>query len=218
MFGLGAAVSPHPVCSLAEVVRSDDQINYGVVQPGDDCEIGVPLVRVANLVANSFSVEALKRIDPIIEAKYKRSRLRGDEVLIACVGSVGAVALATPALLRANIARAVARIPVDPRKAHRIYVAEFLRLPRTQSYFQNEIRAVAQPTLNIKQLSETRIVIPPLEEQQAFADRVAEISRNRAIFKSHLDGLDNLFASLQHRAFTGQLTARQAERELEMAG
>jgi type I restriction enzyme S subunit len=75
--------------ALAELVRAGEQINYGVVQPGDDVESGVSLIRVANVVSGDFSNESLKKIAPSIEANYKRSRLHGDEILVACVGSVG---------------------------------------------------------------------------------------------------------------------------------
>ena len=203
--GLNARLAGWPKVALANVVRRDDHINYGVVQPGPETETGVPLVRVANLVAGDFSQQSLKKIDPSIEAQYKRSRLHGDEILVACVGSVGAVALASPRLAGANIARAVARVRIDEKKASRGYVAEFLRLPSTQRYFSAETRTVAQPTLNIKQLAETPLILPPLEEQKKFSGRVDEIARLRSLGSEHLATLDALFASLRHRAFEGAL-------------
>ena len=42
----------------------------------------LPLVRVSDVVDKNFDPGALKRIDPTIEAAYKRSRLRGDEILV----------------------------------------------------------------------------------------------------------------------------------------
>ena len=207
-----------PEVTLADIVRQDDQINYGVVQPGAESDFGIPLVRVANLVAGDFSEESLKKIEPSIEAQYKRSRLHGDEILVACVGSIGAVALATPELAGANIARAVARIRVDDKKTNRIYVSEFLRLDVTQRYFRAETRAVAQPTLNIKQLSETPIFLPPVSIQREFSGRIAEVARLRAVAAIHLAKLDSLFGSLQHRAFNGKLPSKEAERELAIAG
>ena len=75
------------ITPLACLVRDDDTINYGVVQPGDDIEEGVPLIRVSDLVGGKVNRSGLKRIASSIEAAYKRSRLRGDEILISCVGS-----------------------------------------------------------------------------------------------------------------------------------
>ena len=69
--------------TLAALIRDDDTINYGVVQPGDDLDEGVPLVRVGDLIEGKVRLSALKRIAPSIEAAYKRSRLRGDKILSA---------------------------------------------------------------------------------------------------------------------------------------
>ena len=41
--------------------------------------------------------------------------------------------------------------------------------------------------------------------QSAFAARVAEIDKLKAHYRTHLAKLDALFASLQHRAFRGEL-------------
>jgi type I restriction enzyme S subunit len=66
-----------PTAQLASLVRDCDSINYGVVQPGDDFEDGVPLIRVGDLKGGHVEHSSLKRIDPRLEASYSRSsRLR----------------------------------------------------------------------------------------------------------------------------------------------
>lgn len=99
-----------PTRQLSTLVAEGDSINYGVVQPDDDSEVGVPLVRVGDLQGGGVSHLSLKKIDPQIEGAYKRSRLKGDEILVSCVGSIGIVALTTEAENGFNVARAVARI------------------------------------------------------------------------------------------------------------
>src|SRR6266571_3344588 len=111
MFG-DPATNPRefPTRALASLVREDDTINYGVVQPGDNVGDGIPLVRVGDLLDGRVSQTSLKRIAPSIEVAYMRSRLRGDEILVSCVGTIGIVATADASLKGFNIARAVARI------------------------------------------------------------------------------------------------------------
>lgn len=191
----------HPLASL---IRDDDTINYGVVQPGDDLDEGVPLVRVGDLIDGKVRHSELKRIAPSIEAAYKRSRLRGDEILVSCVGSIGVVALANDSVKGFNIARAVARIPLA-ETTNRVFMAAYLRTDFVQRYFTNELRTVSQPTLNIKQLSETTVVLPPLPLQREFARRVAAVEKLKAAQRASLAELDALFATLQHRAFRGEL-------------
>lgn len=159
---------------LATLVRKGDTINYGVVQPGGDEQDGVPIVRVGDFCNGKIDVSALKKISPDIEAKYARSRLLGDEVLIACVGSIGEIALADETLRGFNIVRAVARVPLGDF-ADRHFIAGYLMTEYAQSFFRSETRTVAQPTLNIKQIKETPVLLPPIELQKEFAERFAEM-------------------------------------------
>jgi type I restriction enzyme, S subunit len=193
-----------PKKALASLVRDDDTINYGVVQPGDDLDDGVPLVRVGDLIEGKVRHADLKRIAPSIEAAYKRSRLRGDEILVSCVGSIGVVALADESVKGFNIARAVARIPLAETTS-RIFIAAYLSTDFVQRYFTNELRTVSQPTLNIKQISETTVVLPPIELQREFAHRVGALEKLKTAQRASLAELDALFATLQHRAFRGEL-------------
>jgi len=193
-----------PLKPLSSLVRDDDTINYGVVQPGDDVGEGVPLVRVGDLINGTVRHSELKLIAPSIEAAYKRSRLRGDEILVSCVGSIGVVALANDSVTGFNIARAVARIPLS-EATNRVWMAAYLCTDFVQRYFTNELRTVSQPTLNIKQLSETLVVLPPLSLQQEFARRIEAVERLKMSNVRALAELDALFAALQNRAFSGEL-------------
>lgn len=60
---------------------------------------------------------------------------------------------------------------------------------------------------NISQekLLKMKLALPPLELQRDFATRVTEIDRLKARHTIHLAKLNMLFASLQHRAFRGEL-------------
>ncbi len=50
-----------------------------------------------------------------------------------------------------------------------------------------------------------QILNPPLELQRTFATRVAAVERLKEQHRAQLAELDTFFASLQHRAFSGQL-------------
>ena len=56
-----------------------------------------------------------------------------------------------------------------------------------------------------EKLKRIRIPLPPLELQQTFAERVAAVESLKESHRKHLAELDTLFASLQHRAFKGEL-------------
>ena len=190
--------------ALSDVVAPGDRINYGVVQPGEEDRNGTPLIRVGDLRNGVVDRSKLRRIASEVESGYSRSRISGNEVLVSCVGSIGEVAIIGPQDVGSNVARAVARVPVRA-DVERSYVAAVLRSDRVQSYFHSELRTVSQPTLNIKQLALTRISLPPREIQDKFRRVSASLETLVKSSRLHLAHLDELFASLQYRAFRGEL-------------
>ncbi|MDB3957655.1 restriction endonuclease subunit S [Opitutales bacterium] len=54
-------------------------------------------------------------------------------------------------------------------------------------------------------LSAISIPVPPLDLQQRFSEIVSSVEKQKAKMKKHLEQLDDLFASLQQRAFRGDL-------------
>jgi type I restriction enzyme S subunit len=63
----------------------------------------------------------------------------------------------------------------------------------------------AQKNINLAILRNLKIPVPPLALQQAFATRIQAVESLKATHRAALAESDALFASLQHRAFTGAL-------------
>jgi len=67
------------------------------------------------------------------------------------------------------------------------------------------LSGTAQPKLNQKSLNRIPIATPPLDLQHRFATIVESIEQQKTLSRTHLAELDTLFASLQARAFNGEL-------------
>lgn len=65
--------------------------------------------------------------------------------------------------------------------------------------------SAGQHTINQEGLSKINIPLPPLRLQQEFADRVEAVEKLKTAHRASLSELDALFASLQNRAFRGEL-------------
>ncbi|MEO6273944.1 MAG: restriction endonuclease subunit S [Rhodoferax sp.] len=63
----------------------------------------------------------------------------------------------------------------------------------------------SMPNISKSKLSDFRIEVPPLPLQQTFATRIQAIESLKATHRKALAALDTLFASLQQRAFAGEL-------------
>jgi type I restriction enzyme, S subunit len=199
----------NPLAGVVEELQSNitvgDKINYGVVQPGDDFVGGIPIVRVGDFEDSYINPSTLKTIDPEIHKKHKNSILNGGEVLIACVGAtIGKVALVEDSFKGFNIVRATARINCG-NKIKNTYLLNLL----LSDYYQHQLkilsRTVAQPTLNIKQIEELKIPIPPMEEQIRFDKFYHTLIANKKKSKASLRILEELFLSLSQKIYNGQL-------------
>lgn len=143
-------------------------ITYGVVQPGAALNEGVPIIRVNNFKDGRIELADLMRIDPAIEGKYGRTRLKGGEVLLTIVGSVGQVAVAPKTVSGFNVARAVAVIhPADHVESE--WIALCLRSPLSQHLLGSRANTTVQTTINLKDLRALPIPLPPVSDRREVA-------------------------------------------------
>jgi type I restriction enzyme S subunit len=74
-----------------------------------------------------------------------------------------------------------------------------------QPALERDAPQFAQKNINLAILRDLSLIKPPFDLQCSFADRVIEINKIKEHQRAHLAKLDALFASLQHRAFQGEL-------------
>lgn len=146
---------------------------YGVLQPGDDLEDGIPFVRVGDIDDGRVDLTGLKRISPKIAAQYPRTKLAGGEFLITLVGAIGRTALVPETLKEANVARAVGVVPLtEAIDAH--WVEIWFRNPAKVVEMTSKSHEVARKTLNLEDVRAASVAIPPFAEQRRI---VAEVDR-----------------------------------------
>jgi type I restriction enzyme, S subunit len=139
--------------------------------PGEEVSGGIPFVRAQDLALSGHTDRPNKTIAPEIEKAYARTRLRGGEILVCVVGSIGKLGIVPQSWAGANIARAVARILPIP-EISREYLLIVLRGEPVQTYFTGTTRTLAQPTLNVGLIEQTPIPLPPLAEQHRIVSKV----------------------------------------------
>ncbi|HMP75479.1 MAG TPA: restriction endonuclease subunit S [Kiritimatiellia bacterium] len=161
---------------LADIDDPDRGITYGVLVPGPEVETGVPLIRVQDLHPSDPFESPTKRIAKTVADQYQRTVLKGDEVLVGVVGSIGRIGVVPDAWRGAVIARAVCRVVPSPILDRR-YLLTALQAPMAQDFFTSTTRTLAQPTLNVGQLEGTPIPLPPLAEQHRIVAKVDELMK-----------------------------------------
>ena len=92
---------------------------------------------------------------------------------------------------------------VAKKASSAIFVQGVLR--HFQQILENKASQVAQKNINLGVLRNLEIPIPPLDLQHRFASIVESVEEQKSAHRNHLEELDTLFASLQQRAFSGEL-------------
>ena len=183
---------------LSELAVPGRGISYGIVQPGTHEEDGVPILRVADIRDGRIRVSQPMRVSSAIEAAHARTRLRGGELLLTLVGTVGEAAVVPHELAGWNVARAVAVIPVR-EDVGAYWVKLVLSAPNVREMIHSRLNTTVQATLNLKDVAQLPILMPGSAEREsiaaiigAFDDKI-ELNRRmsenleamaRAIFKS----------------------------------
>ena len=181
------------VKKLENVVSKDCPISYGIVQPGENVIDGIPIVRPVDLTDTFVRLNELKKTNNEISNAYKRTILRGDELLICVRGTTGLSALATKDLKGCNVTRGIVPLFFDENNRWFIYLLlkqkSMLKIIRDLTY------GIALKQINIKELRALPIPLPPLSLQQLFAQKIEAIEKEKELIKQSIKETEDLFNS-----------------------
>lgn len=198
---------------LESLIEPNRGISYGIVQPGVHIDDGVPIVRVTDVRNGRIAISDPLKVSPTVEAAYARTRLQGGELLLTLVGTVGEAAVVPKYLAGWNTARAVAVIPVR-QDVGSYWVKLALQSPVVRQIINSRLNTTVQATLNLRDVAQLPIVLPPAPEQRAIAhilgtlDDKIELNRRtsetleamaRALFKSWFVDFDPVRAKAEGR-------------------
>ncbi|WP_084685923.1 restriction endonuclease subunit S [Nonomuraea coxensis] len=165
-----------------------------------------PVLRMGNLTAQGrIDLSSLKYL-PTSEVG-ERHIVRKDDILFNRTNSADLVG--KTAVFRENTPMAYAgylvRVRTNPQN-HPEYISAFLNSRYGKKILRNMCKSiVGMANINARELQSIRIPAPPLKLQQEFAQRLQATEQQRAAHVSHLEALDELFSSLQAKAFRGEL-------------
>lgn len=167
-------------------------------------ETGVPLLSARSIQRGWIDFSATDFID---DGEYdvlrKRIEPQEDDVLISCSGTIGRVARVGK-LSRFAMVRSAALV-----RPNGSIVAAFLEQLLTATSMNRLMNAransSAQANLFQNQIKALPVILPPLERQLTFERRLNTVRDRHAGLVNGVLMLDELFASLQSRAFRGQL-------------
>ncbi len=166
-------------------------------------------IRVGNIQNHRLQLSDRKYVDLPAGALLRYGVEDGDLLMVRAIASLdhlGKSVVAHPGEEHWAFDSHLMRLRFDRSLAHPDYLHQLLITSGGRQLFLGASRRSAvQYNINTKEVSALMIPVPPIELQQQFASHAAQLGGTEALQIASSLRLERLFASLQRRAFRGEL-------------
>jgi type I restriction enzyme S subunit len=171
----------------------------------DYVDEGTLVLRGLNVTGGEISFHDCKFVSESKARELARSLVSPMDIVIVAVGASGFACLIPNDFPRAVMSQNFNKISpnlelVDPRYLVFLLNSDFIQ----RQFFQN-ITDTVRTFLSLTKVRKVSIPLPPIDLQREFARRVTAVEKLKTAQRASLAELDALFATLQHRAFRGEL-------------
>jgi len=169
----------------------------------------VPYLRVANVYRGFLNLSEIKTI-PATDAEVARTRLVKDDLLIverhANPAEIGRGALWDGSISGCIHQNHIIRARFVSANVVPLYACKYLNSPSGRRHLLRAGKTTSGlNTISVSEVRGTPVALPPVSLQSEFARRVTAVEKLKTAQRASLAELDSLFATLQHRAFRGEL-------------
>ncbi len=166
---------------------------------------GIPFLSTRHIQRGKINWTDLKFISlDEAEIQWKKCRPQRGDILYTKGGTTGIAATVDfdePFAVWVH----VALLKTDKNKVEPKWLENMLNCAFCYQQSQRLTHGIANRDLGLKRMVGIEMFLPPLPLQKEFAQRVEAVEKLKATHRASLTELQALFASLQHRAFRGEL-------------
>lgn len=167
---------------------------------------GVAVLGLDNVVDNHFTWRQRRYITEEKYASLTRYTVQPGDVLISIMGTTGRCAVVPPDIPMSITTKHLCAITPRPGNVEPSFLrAAFLWHPDSRAHLLRQTKGSIMDGLNMGIIRSMPIPLPPLAEQKKFARTAHAFDAHRARVEDAASTDDELFASLQSRAFRGEL-------------
>ncbi|CAN5197626.1 hypothetical protein BH20VER2_BH20VER2_12020 [soil metagenome] len=166
-------------------------------------ESGDLFLRIQNVRYDELLLEDIAFVKTPDTAEAKRTRVLPGDVVLSITADLGRTAVVPEGIGPAFISQHLSILrtkAVVPR-----FLSAYFASPVGRRQVSGRNRQAVKAGLNFDDIRSFVIPLPPIELQREFARRVTAVERLKTAQRASLTELDALFATLQHRAFRGEL-------------
>ena len=175
-----------------DLLADSKSIAVGVMYPGEHSDSGTPLIKVSDVKNGKVVRKPDFCIDEKVNHEYRRTMLKGNELLITLVGNPGDCAIVDESMKGWNAARALAVVRLkDP--SLRPWVRYVLLSSTAKHLINARLNTTVQKTLNLKDVKSLPIPI-------ASSDEIASIVDIASILESKINLNQEINQTLEQMA------------------
>jgi type I restriction enzyme S subunit len=180
-------------------------INDGTHKTPNYVSSGVPFVTVKNINTGKLDFSNTKFISQEEhEELTKRTKPERGDILVSKDGTIG-IPCPIQTDMVFSIFVSVALLKPKSEIVDQVFLTTQLASESVQQQIRAGTKGIAIRHLHLTDFKRLKILLPPLPLQKEFAQRVEAVEKLKATHHASLSQLQALFASLQHRAFRGEL-------------
>jgi type I restriction enzyme, S subunit len=188
---------------------SDVQGGLQVTTARKNLPLEVPYLRVANVYRGFLDLSEIKTIRATAAEASRTTLVKNDLLVVEGHGNpneIGRCALWTCEVAGCIHQNHIIRLRFDSAKVVPKFACEYLNSSGGRRHLLRAGKTTSGlNTISVSNVRETPVALPPLALQKVFAARLEAIEALKVTHRAALVKLDALFASLQHRAFRGEL-------------
>lgn len=171
--------------TMSDVVDAGSAISYGIVQPGEHVDDGIPVVRPVDLSTKKISLNAnIKRTSLENSNSYKRTILNGTEILMCVRGTTGVVSLIDESLAGCNVTRGIVPLKISDLTLRK-FVYYSILAPIASDFIQHNTKGAALKQINIADVKLIPISVPSQEVQKEIVDKLERLGENIDLLESN---------------------------------
>ena len=195
-----------PVHPLREVCLKIQIGPFGsLLHKSDYIEGGTPLVNPMHIVEGVIRPRTDQTINPEKNTELRHYRMEVGDVVMGRRGEMGRVAIVGEDEAGFVCGSGSLYMRPDPDHITSRYLAAALSNARGRRHLENSAQGVTMLNLNSDIVGSFALGLPPIELQREFSAILTTQGGLKAGLRDHTTALDELFASLQQRAFRGEL-------------